>query len=143
MNRVLGQDVAIEVIEDGRATSTITEVTSFTFNDKIAITEASYLGDETNRHGQVYTGTQGSFTCHLTHIGALELRDRLVDKAKREVADFAINVVCTVKAHDAGETYRLQFLDIQIENPTIDVGSREDFVSFSANFSCDNTDRVD
>jgi len=141
-DRILGQDTEIRIIMNGGVEESLTDVMSFSTTDKLEIKEQGYLGETTNRHSQVYSGTSGDISFHLEKGAAFKFKQNLIDRARRKVGYFKVNVLSTF-IFPGGDTFRILFPDIQVGSPKVEDSKREDFVAMSFSWACDSPKSLD
>lgn len=135
--RLKGQEVEVRVIRAGSIEQSLTDVVSFEFSPKLEIKTQGYLGETTDRHDDVYAGCTGKMTLHLEGSKAQKFVRDVIDRARRRITTFKVNILATVSFPD-GETQRVLFPDCKFGNPPTSLGGRSDYVSMTLDFACDD-----
>lgn len=133
--RIKGQDTEIKVIKGGDIVRAITAVKDWEFTHNIDVTSQGYIGETTERKDSIYKGTAGKCTLDLTDKDAVGFLDDLVDRARRKVSYFKVNVLTTLN-FPSGDTKRVIFQDVQFSSPNINAGSREGYLETTLNWEC-------
>lgn len=131
--RILGQDVVVEIIRNSQPVETINTIKSFEFTYQIEIKSEGYLGETTNRKDSLFNGIKGRMELHLNSKKIFEFINEAVDKAKRRGVGTRINIKCTYKFPN-GERARITIPDVSFGEFPIQSGSRTEYVSCSLDF---------
>jgi len=135
--RLKGQEVEVRLIKSGSIEKSLTDVVSFEFNPKLEIKSQGYLGETTDRHDDVYGGCTGKLTLHLERSAAAAFVRNLIERARRRLPSFAVNILATVSFPD-GETLRVLFPDCKFGAPPTSFGGRSEYVTLTLDFACDD-----
>lgn len=134
--RLKGQEVQIQVTQDGAVLSAFNAIASFNDNQKSEKIEQGYLGETTNRHDDIYNGFDGSFDFHMENSQWTAFSAAVIARQRRQQPSIVFNVI-RVDLYPNGETFTRTYLDVMFGPLPNTIGSRGDYVTGSIDFSCD------
>lgn len=137
-----GQSTEVRVLKDGNRETSLADVVSFETEDKLEIKAQGYLGETTDRHDEVYSGTNVTLTMHMQRASAFRFKQDLIDRARRRIPAFKVLIQSSFE-FDNGERHRIQFPDVKFGTPRISSGARADYVTLTLNGSCDAPRNLD
>ena len=94
--RIRGQEATIIVTRGGVPEATLDNIHSFNVELSSEILEASYLGQKTKLHDDIFNGVKGDFEFHSHSEDWLVFAMALVDRQKRNTPDLVINLSVTL-----------------------------------------------
>lgn len=125
--RIKGQEVVINIINDGVLEDTLTSIQSFNDEDMLEIKQQGYLGETSNRGDDIYNGTKFDFELHLQSQAWFNFKNAILDRAKRRKPDLVFNVTVTYFFPN-GDTPTITYPDVKWGPIPKTVASRGDYV---------------
>ena len=135
--RLKGQQVEIRFIKGGKIWQAYTNIVSYSVRPKLRVLEQGFLGETTNRHDEVFDGATGNISFHCDRKEAETLIQDVIDRAKGDIATFAINIVET-NYYPGGDTVKFIYPDVKISDPEKNASGRGDYVTLGFTWSVDN-----
>ena len=81
--RLKGQELEIRILVDGVLQDAFTAQVSFDDSIKTELKEQGYLGEKTNRHDEVYNGTDFNLKMHVESNKWMTFQKLITDRAQR------------------------------------------------------------
>jgi len=136
--RIRGESVEVRIIRAGNVEQSLTCVTSFDCEDMLEIIQQGYLGETSDRFDDVYKGSGGNISFDVHDPGWFTLRDLLIDRARRRIPLFKINVLATYSFPD-GATKRITHMDCAFGTPGLGHSDRSSYVKGKLSWKCSLT----
>jgi hypothetical protein len=133
--RLLGQNVAIIIIQDSAPIQEISCIRSFSFTYEQELKDEGYLGETTNRKDSVFKGMKMDMELHTNNNKVFQLIQSAVDKARRRTPGTRINIKCTLTWPN-GDIARVTFPDVEFGAFPINANSRTDYVTVKLEAAC-------
>ena len=134
LQRMLGEDSIMDVRDGGKSIINAM-IVSFATEHMLELKSQGYAGDKTDQKDSVYKGEKGEAKVHILESDLLLLADRIVNRAKRELAQFTVNITTTIKFSD-GVKRRVMFVDVFFGNiPTRNTG-RDQYIDVDLTWEC-------
>jgi hypothetical protein len=133
--RLLGQNVAIIIIQDSAPIQEISCIRSFSFTYEQELKDEGYLGETTNRKDSVFKGMKMDMELHTNNNKVFQLIQSAVDKARRRTPGTRINIKCTLTWPN-GDVARVTFPDVEFGAFPINANSRTDYVTVKLEAAC-------
>jgi len=133
--RLLGQNVALIIIQDSAPIQEISCIRSFSFTYEQELKDEGYLGETTNRKDSVFKGMKMDMELHTNNNKVFQLIQSAVDKARRRTPGTRINIKCTLTWPN-GDVARVTFPDVEFGAFPINANSRTDYVTVKLEAAC-------
>jgi len=133
--RLLGQNVALIIIQDSAPIQEISCIRSFSFTYEQELKDEGYLGETTNRKDSVFKGMKMDMELHTNNNKVFQLIQSAVDKARRRTPGTRINIKCTLTWPN-GDIARVTFPDVEFGAFPINANSRTDYVTVKLEAAC-------
>jgi len=133
--RLLGQNVAVIIIQDSAPIQEISCIRSFSFTYEQELKDEGYLGETTNRKDSVFKGMKMDMELHTNNNKVFQLIQSAVDKARRRTPGTRINIKCTLTWPN-GDVARVTFPDVEFGAFPINANSRTDYVTVKLEAAC-------
>lgn len=137
--RLKGQEVNIQVVQDGVVQASIDSISSFNDTMKADLKEDGFLGETTNRYDEVFNGHSGGMEVHLTSQDWMVLRAAIKARMRRQQPTLVFNFVRT-DFYANGDTPITTYPDVKFGSMPMQIGSRGDFVKVSFEFATEDID---
>lgn len=139
MQRIKGQEVVINIVNDGVLEDTLTSVTEFNDEDMLEVKSSGFLGETTNRYDDIYNGTKFDFTLNLATQDWFKFKQAIKDRARRVRPDLVFNVTATYFFPN-GDAPTITYPDVKWGPIPKNVPSRGDYVKVKMEGSVEDTD---
>jgi hypothetical protein len=139
--RLRGQETSIIITRGGVVENTLTAIHEFNAELSSEIIEASYLGQKTKLHDDIFNGVKGDFAFHTYSEDWLFFAQAIIDRQKRNTPDLVINITTVLfYGGDDSATPQLFFPDCKFGPLAISVANREAYVGQKITWASDDWD---
>lgn len=139
--RIKGQEVAIEVLQNGVQLQTFSDIRNFSVTPRFEKKEEGYLGETSNRYDEVFNGVDFDMELNFHDEGVLNLVTDIVERAARRVPGTVINIKATLK-FATGANPKVVLQDCYFNDMPVNFGSRTDYGTFKLSGSCQNWKKI-
>ena len=136
MARLKGQEIEVRFIADGVMQEAFACPVSFDDNIKTELKEQGYLGEKTNRHDEVYNGTDFNLKMHVQSNKWMAFQKLVTDRAQRITPATVINIIRSDFYSDGSTGTRI-YPDVHFGPMPSSGPSRTDYVDVSLTGACD------
>ena len=133
MARIKGQEVSLQLTQDGTVLNAFSDIQSCEVEGQFEILSEGYLGEGSNRKDEVFMGVSGSLECHFGTKDALLFMRDLMDRATRRTAGTAVNLRTSLRFPD-GDRLKIILPDLAFGAFPISFGGRSEYVRVTLNF---------
>jgi|HubBroStandDraft_5_1064220.scaffolds.fasta_scaffold10497_6 hypothetical protein len=137
--RLRGQETSIIITRGGVVEATLDNIHEFNAELSSEILEASYLGQKTKLHDDIFNGCKGDFAFHTHSEDWLVFAAALIDRQKRNTPDLVINIT-TVLFYPDGDNPQIFFPDCKFGPMGISLANREAYVGNKITWASDDFD---
>lgn len=127
--RIKGQEVSIEILENGVPTDSFSDVRSFTVTPKLDKKEEEYLGETTKRYDEVFNGVDFDIEFNFHDRRVLDFITTITDRAiRRDI--LSASTVVNIKARmyfPNGDTPMVVLQNCYFSDIPVGFGSRSDY----------------
>jgi hypothetical protein len=131
--RLRGQEVSVQVVQNGALLADISDVKSFEVEFQLDVMAEGYLGEFTDRRDDMFKGITGKIEFHIENGAPFDLVNAIVQRAQRRVPGTQFNVQSTVRLAN-GQRKRIVINDLYFGSVPFNVASRTDYVTYSLSF---------
>lgn len=131
--RIKGMDAEIMLVADGRQQDSISTIKNFDFVFELETSSEGYLGETTERKDSIFKGISGKFDLHMDNQQALLLAAQIVDKARRRVAGFVVNIKVTLNFPN-GERPRVVIPNVELGQIPFSFPDRAQYLQTTINY---------
>ena len=128
--RVRGQEVSVQVVQNGRIVAELTDVKSFDVEFQMDVMKEGYLGEFTDRRDDMFKGISGKIEFHIENNAPFDFINAIVQRSQSRVKGTQFNVQSTINLPN-GQVKRLLVNDIFFSNVPVNVSGRSDYVTNS------------
>lgn len=128
--RVRGQEVSVQVVQNGKIVAELTDVKSFDVEFQMDVMKEGYLGEFTDRRDDMFKGISGKIEFHIENNAPFDFINAIVQRSQSRVKGTQFNVQSTINLPN-GQVKRLLVNDIFFSNVPVNVGGRSDYVTYS------------
>jgi hypothetical protein len=128
--RVRGQEVSVQVVQNGRIVAELTDVKSFDVEFQMDVMKEGYLGEFTDRRDDMFKGISGKIEFHIENNAPFDFINAIVQRSQSRVKGTQFNVQSTINLPN-GQVKRLLVNDIFFSNVPVNVSGRSDYVTYS------------
>jgi len=128
--RVRGQEVSVQVVQDGKIVAELNDVKSFDVEFQMDIMTEGYLGEFTDRRDDMFKGISGKIEFHIENNAPFDFINAVVQRSQSRVKGTQFNVQSTVNLPN-GQVKRLLVNDIFFSSIPVNVSGRSDYVTYS------------
>jgi hypothetical protein len=128
--RVRGQEVSVQVVQNGKIVAELTDVKSFDVEFQLDVMTEGYLGEFTDRRDDMFKGVSGKIEFHVENNAPFDFINAIVQRSQSRVKGTQFNVQSTINLPN-GQVKRLLVNDIFFSSIPVNVGSRSDYVTYS------------
>jgi len=139
--RLRGRDTEVLIIRDGEVESSIVDVKDFSLEPKQDVLSEAYLGSGSEMKDEDYKGAGFSLTLHVRSADPLNLVRRLIDRAKRKVPTFQVNIKTTLNYPD-GTRHRVILPDCSFGAMPLNIGGKAEYATVTLNGEVDDFDVI-
>jgi hypothetical protein len=137
--RLRGDEVQLRLTQNGVLLRTLTAIKSFDVILKIEKKTEGFIGEGTMRHDMQFQGVAGTIVFQPESQEALQLAFAIRDRASRRVAQSAVHINAVFVAEfPNGDRPRMSVTDMQFGDIPFNVAGREQYVSMTFDFECDD-----
>lgn len=136
--RIKGQNVIGTMSKNGQILDEWTDIKSFEWGPLVDLQSEGYLGEDSHRKEENYTGASGSVTAHIESEDALNLSEDISKRARRAVIGTVFNFTSTYDFVGGGGRASVLFPDIKFSNYRMSAADRDSYVEVSFDFECQN-----
>lgn len=131
--RLKGQETEVQIITSGKPLKSF-KATNLDVTFKLKRMEQGYLGETSNRYDDVFEGIEGTMTLHLDDVDPMEFIDDMIDRARRRVSNYSVNVLTTF-SFPGGKTRRYLIPDVYFNSPKLSDSGRTEYVTVTLDFA--------
>jgi len=128
--RVRGQEVSVQVVQDGKIVAELNDVKSFDVEFQMDVMTEGYLGEFTDRRDDMFKGISGKIEFHIENNAPFDFINAVVQRSQSRVKGTQFNVQSTVNLPN-GQVKRLLVNDIFFSSIPVNVSGRSDYVTYS------------
>jgi hypothetical protein len=128
--RVRGQEVSVQVVQDGKIVAELNDVKSFDVEFQMDVMKEGYLGEFTDRRDDMFKGISGKIEFHIENNAPFDFINAVVQRSQSRVKGTQFNVQSTVNLPN-GQVKRLLVNDIFFSSIPVNVSGRSDYVTYS------------
>jgi len=128
--RVRGQEVSVQVVQDGKIVAELNDVKSFDVEFQMDVMKEGYLGEFTDRRDDMFKGISGKIEFHIENNAPFDFINAIVQRSQSRVKGTQFNVQSTINLPN-GQVKRLLVNDIFFSNVPVNVSGRSDYVTYS------------
>jgi len=128
--RVRGQEVSVQVVQNGKIVAELTDVKSFDVEFQMDVMKEGYLGEFTDRRDDMFKGISGKIEFHIENTAPFDFINAIVQRSQSRVKGTQFNVQSTINLPN-GQVKRLLVNDIFFSNVPVNVSGRSDYVTYS------------
>jgi hypothetical protein len=128
--RVRGQEVSVQVVQNGKIVAELTDVKSFDVEFQMDVMKEGYLGEFTDRRDDMFKGISGKIEFHIENNAPFDFINAIVQRSQSRVKGTQFNVQSTINLPN-GQVKRLLVNDIFFSNVPVNVSGRSDYVTYS------------
>ena len=128
--RVRGQEVSVQVVQNGKIVAELTDVKSFDVEFQMDVMKEGYLGEFTDRRDDMFKGISGKIEFHIENNAPFDFINAIVQRSQSRVKGTQFNVQSTINLPN-GQVKRLLVNDIFFRNVPVNVSGRSDYVTYS------------
>lgn len=128
--RVRGQEVSVQVVQNGKIVAELTDVKSFDVEFQMDVMKEGYLGEFTDRRDDMFKGISGKIEFHIENNAPFDFINAVVQRSQSRVKGTQFNVQSTINLPN-GQVKRLLVNDIFFSNIPVNVSGRSDYVVYS------------
>jgi len=128
--RVRGQEVSVQVVQNGRIVAELTDVKSFDVEFQMDVMKEGYLGEFTDRRDDMFKGISGKIEFHIENNAPFDFINAIVQRSQSRVKGTQFNVQSSINLPN-GQVKRLLVNDIFFSNVPVNVSGRSDYVTYS------------
>jgi len=128
--RVRGQEVSVQVVQDGKIVAELNDVKSFDVEFQLDVMTEGYLGEFTDRRDDMFKGVSGKIEFHIENNAPFDFINAVVQRSQSRVKGTQFNVQSTVNLPN-GQVKRLLVNDIFFSSIPVNVSGRSDYVTYS------------
>jgi hypothetical protein len=128
--RVRGQEVSVQVVQNGKIVAELTDVKSFDVEFQMDVMKEGYLGEFTDRRDDMFKGISGKIEFHIENNAPFDFINAVVQRSQSRVKGTQFNVQSTVNLPN-GQVKRLLVNDIFFSSIPVNVSGRSDYVTYS------------
>ena len=128
--RVRGQEVSVQVVQNGKIVAELTDVKSFDVEFQMDVMKEGYLGEFTDRRDDMFKGISGKIEFHIENNGPFDFINAIVQRSQSRVKGTQFNVQSTINLPN-GQVKRLLVNDIFFSSVPVNVSGRSDYVTYS------------
>lgn len=128
--RVRGQEVSVQVVQNGKIVAELTDVKSFDVEFQLDVMKEGYLGEFTDRRDDMFKGISGKIEFHIENNAPFDFINAVVQRSQSRVKGTQFNVQSTINLPN-GQVKRLLVNDIFFSNIPVNVSGRSDYVVYS------------
>ena len=128
--RVRGQEVSVQVVQNGKIVAELTDVKSFDVEFEMDVMKEGYLGEFTDRRDDMFKGISGKIEFHIENNAPFDFINVIVQRSQSRVKGTQFNVQSTINLPN-GQVKRLLVNDIFFSNVPVNVSGRSDYVTYS------------
>ena len=128
--RVRGQEVSVQVVQDGKIVAELNDVKSFDVEFQMNVMTEGYLGEFTDRRDDMFKGISGKIEFHIENNAPFDFINAVVQRSQSRVKGTQFNVQSTVNLPN-GQVKRLLVNDIFFSSIPVNVSGRSDYVTYS------------
>ena len=128
--RVRGQEVSVQVVQNGKIVAELTDVKSFDVEFQMDVMAEGYLGEFTDRRDDMFKGVSGKIEFHIENNAPFDFINAIVQRSQSRVKGTQFNVQSTINLPN-GQVKRLLVNDIFFSNVPVNVSGRSDYVTYS------------
>ena len=128
--RVRGQEVSVQVVQNGKIVAELTDVKSFDVEFEMDVMKEGYLGEFTDRRDDMFKGISGKIEFHIENNAPFDFINAIVQRSQSRVKGTQFNVQSTINLPN-GQVKRLLVNDIFFSNVPVNVSGRSDYVTYS------------
>lgn len=132
--RIKGQETEIILVANNQPQLLLNTIKDFEFSFDLEILSEGYLGETTERKDSVFKGITGKLTLHMNNQQPLLLAAQLVDKARRRLPGFQVNIKTTLNFPN-GQRPKIVIPDVEIGQLPFGFPAREQYVNLSLNYA--------
>jgi hypothetical protein len=130
-NRILGQECAIIILQDGDILAKIDTISSAEIEFEMELIEEGYLGEKSNRVDSVFNTMRVKIEGRCNSQAYITLADSIVARAqRRDGAPIRIDIVGSFR-FDNGDFPSICIPDVHFQGIPFNIGARNEHVSFS------------
>jgi len=128
--RVRGQEVSVQVVQNGKIVAELNDVKSFDVEFQMDVMKEGYLGEFTDRRDDMFKGISGKIEFHIENNAPFDFINAVVQRSQSRVKGTQFNVQSTVNLPN-GQVKRLLVNDIFFSSIPVNVSGRSDYVTYS------------
>lgn len=128
--RVRGQEVSVQVVQNGKIVAELTDVKSFDVEFQLDVMKEGYLGEFTDRRDDMFKGISGKIEFHIENNAPFDFINAVVQRSQSRVKGTQFNVQSTINLPN-GQVKRLLVNDIFFSSIPVNVSGRSDYVVYS------------
>lgn len=128
--RVRGQEVSVQVVQNGKIVAELTDVKSFDVEFQMDVMAEGYLGEFTDRRDDMFKGVSGKIEFHIENNAPFDFINAIVQRSQSRVKGTQFNVQSTINLPN-GQVKRLLVNDIFFSSVPVNVSGRSDYVTYS------------
>ena len=128
--RVRGQEVSVQVVQNGKIVAELTDVKSFDVEFQMDVMKEGYLGEFTDRRDDMFKGISGKIEFHIENNAPFDFINAIVQRSQSRVKGTQFNVQSTINLPN-GQVKRLLVYDIFFSSIPVNVSGRSDYVTYS------------
>jgi hypothetical protein len=128
--RVRGQEVSVQVVQNGKIVAELNDVKSFDVEFQMDVMTEGYLGEFTDRRDDMFKGISGKIEFHIENNAPFDFINAVVQRSQSRVKGTQFNVQSTVNLPN-GQVKRLLVNDIFFSSIPVNVSGRSDYVTYS------------
>lgn len=131
--RIKGQEVEIDVIQDGVVLETLNDIRSFEIAALNEILTEGYLGEKTDRRDEIFRGARGSTEVHFETREVFDLVKAVIDRSTKRDPGAIINIRATLNFDD-GNNRQILLRNVFFGEFPIAFASRSDYGTLRLDF---------
>ena len=83
--RVRGQEVSVQVVQNGKIVAELTDVKSFDVEFQMDVMKEGYLGEFTDRRDDMFKGISGKIEFHIENNAPFDFINAIVQRSQSRV----------------------------------------------------------
>jgi len=133
--RIKGQETVVRIIRNGVVETELTDIQNMEITWDLELLDEGYLGETTNRKDDVFRGMSGRMTLHMEGDGPFEFVNALVNRARRKVPMFSVDIL-TVLKFPGGSSPKINLPDCRFGGVPMGFQERGEYVTIDLEFAC-------
>lgn len=130
-SRILGQEVALIIQQDGELLTRIDSISSAEIEFEMELIEEGYLGEKSNRVDSVFNTMRVKMEGRCNSQAYFDLANAIVARAQRRAGGAVRIDIVGSFAFPNGEFPSIAIPDVHFQSIPFSIGSRAEHVSFS------------